>query len=237
MVFTCKDTKFGAFFVEILHLPYSPYLKKGLGPFFYKKFLDTALPQILMCIFSTPEILMAPYLANDLRNWGTFDFGSTFVTVNFNTKDQTLTDLLNQMTQVEYNVEHTTIGVGKIRALPPDSMYNITGGSTLAADLQWAIGQGNCVCETGLPIMVQDSGRYRKTKECIDHVDVQGNIPDGNYPLWTCAAAFPVDEPGVPIYILSRFKEQYIESKGFWLRFCFFDFFIFFIFFCRALRG
>lgn len=73
---------------------------------------------------------MVPYIADDIRYWGLFD--ETFIVFNFNTNDQNLNNLINQITSV------TWLNI---------NMYNLVNSASLANDLQWALGQGRFLLE------------------------------------------------------------------------------------------
>uniref|UniRef100_A0A914D234 Uncharacterized protein n=1 Tax=Acrobeloides nanus TaxID=290746 RepID=A0A914D234_9BILA len=123
---------------------------------------------------------------------------TTAITVNFNTADQKLTTLLNSMS---------------INAAVNQTMYNFSSTSNmLTKDLEWAILQGNCFCDTvalGTPVILFDSAnnRYTKYAECLSLDKLTVYLKD---PLLMCQFALPWYI--MPGQIWTQAKENFIEK-------------------------
>uniref|UniRef100_A0A914CYB5 VWFA domain-containing protein n=1 Tax=Acrobeloides nanus TaxID=290746 RepID=A0A914CYB5_9BILA len=122
----------------------------------------------------------------------------TIITVNFNSADQTLTKILNNMT---YNYQVNA------------SMYNYQSSSgSLTQNLQWALLQVNCFCRDADNFVYFDTtiNQYSKVAQCLGLAVFLYDDENGIEDMCTVN---DIAVQSVPAFILSTEKQKFIESS------------------------
>uniref|UniRef100_A0A914DBL2 C-type lectin n=1 Tax=Acrobeloides nanus TaxID=290746 RepID=A0A914DBL2_9BILA len=136
----------------------------------------------------------------ELVNIADFFDDGTPITVNFNTANQGLTNMLNMITFNPY-----------VNA----SMYNFMGSSgTLTRDLEWAMLQANCYCGddwgTNTYHFNTTLNRWQKNAECMIL-----SMSDSAVTTNVTQLCADVDHPEIPGYVLTKERETWLENNLF----------------------